>query len=351
MRGAVAGSGLSPAKARGAAILAMVMVVVSACASPDQSGCPGTRRVLEVGFYAHFKPVSYSAAARSDDAAFDVHLGYESDLLTALEAMDDTNLTFERRALQPWDGIWLQPVRGGFDIVGGGITILDSRTRDGAGNVVVTFTKGHITFGQSLLVRAEDAQRFPTHSDLNADVVIGALPGTTGEARLLVLTGITNESGILTEGVRIETPSGPVTADGTDAFFIHAAGASPGLEHRSYLHPASERMPQVLYLGDEQGEAELIAALLEGRIDGVARGVIGNTDAADASGGALAVTAVDKASEERGGFTVAADDAELIRCLNARIEWLTDGNRIDFLDWRADPTVFMTRAQLWNEPN
>ena len=338
-------------KSRGVAVLAMVMVVMSACWSPDRSGCPRTGRVLDVGFYAYFKPVSYSAAAGSDDAGFDVHLGYEADLLTAVEAMDNTNLTFERHALQLWDDIWLQPAQRDFDIVGGGITILDSRTRDDAGNVVVTFTKGHITFSQSLLVRAGDAERFPTHSDLSSDVVIGALAGTTGEAYLLVLTGITNEGGVLTEGVRIETPGGPVTADGTDAFFIHAAGTSPGLEHRSYLHPASERMPQVLYLGDEQGEAELIAALLEGRIDGVARGVIGNTDAADASGGALAVTAVDTTSEERGGFTVAADDTELIRCLNARIEWLTDGNRIGFLDWRADPTVFMTRAQLWNEQN
>ena len=40
-----------------------------------------------------------------------------------------------------------------YDIVGGGITILDSRTRDEMGNQVVTFTSGHIVFRQSLLVR------------------------------------------------------------------------------------------------------------------------------------------------------------------------------------------------------
>ena len=338
-------------KSGGAVVVALIMVFVSACGAADRSGCPSAGRVLDVGFYAYFEPVSYSAAADPDDAGFDVHLGYESDLLTALEAMDHTGLTFERHALQDWDGIWLQPAQSDLDIVGGGITILESRTRDGTGNVVVSFTKGHITFSQSLLVRTGDAERFRTHSDLSSDVVIGTLRGTTGEARLLVLAGITDEEGVLAAGVRILTPSGAVTADGSEGFFIHAAGASPGLEHRSYLYPASEAMPQVRYMGDTAGEAELITALVEGRIDGVARGVIGNSDAADASGGALTVTAVDTSSMERGGFTVAPDDIDLLRCLDTRINWLTDGNRIDFIEWRDDPTVFMTRALLWNEQN
>ena len=332
-------------------VLALVVVVVSACATAGRSGCPSTGRALDVGFYAHFEPVSYSAAAGPDDAGFDVHLGYEADLLTALEAMDHTGLTFERHALQRWDAIWLQPAQSDLDVVGGGITILESRTRDGAGDGVVSFTKGHITFSQSLLVRAGDAERFATHSDLSSDVVIGALAGTTGEARLLVLAGITNEEGVLAAGVRIVTPAGTLTADGSEAFFIHAAGASAGLEQRSYLYPPSENMPQVRYMGDIAGEAELISALVEGRIDGIARGVIGNMDAADASGGVLVVTAVDASSQERGGFTVAADDTDLLRCLDSRIEWLTDSNRIDFIDWRDDPTVFMTRALLWNEQN
>lgn len=333
------------------ALAAVMMLLIPACASEDRSGCPGSRQVLDLGFYAYFKPVSYSAAADPEDAAFNVHLGYEADLLNALEAMDVTNLAFERRGIQPWDDIWFQSVQGDFDIVGGGITILDSRTRDASGEPVVAFTSGHMTFSQSLLVRAEDAARLATHADLTDEVVIGALRGTTGEARLLVLTGITDGDGVLAPSVRVETPTGTVTADGTEAFYIHAAGASAGLDERAFLHPASEAMPRILYLGDEAGEDELIAALVEGRVDGVARGLIGNTDAAEASGGALAVTAVDAGSEERGGFSVASDDTELIRCLNSRIDWLTDGDRIDFIDWRDEPTVFMSRAHLWNEQN
>ena len=240
------------------------------------------------GSNAYFEPVSSSAAADPLDPMFDSHRGYEADLLTAVENMDGAGLRFQRRAIGVWDGIWLLPAADDFDIVGGGITILESRTTDASGDQVVAFTSGHITFHQSLLVRAGDADRLATHADLNSEVVIGALAGTTGEARFLVLAGIANDDGVLAAGVGVETPGGTATADGTDAFFINAAGASPGLEDRSFLHPGSEDMPQVMYLGDEGGDAELIDALAEGRVDGVARGVVGNMAAVDASGGALA---------------------------------------------------------------
>ena len=47
-------------------------------------------RVLNVGFYAYFSPVSYSASADPTSEDFNIHLGYEADLLTALEAMEGT---------------------------------------------------------------------------------------------------------------------------------------------------------------------------------------------------------------------------------------------------------------------
>ena len=134
----------------------------------------------------------------------------------------------------------------------------------------------------------------------------------------------TNEEGVLAAGVWIVIPAVTVTADGTDAFFIDAVGVAPGLEERSYLYPASEEMPQVRCLGEKQGEAELIAALLEGQVDGVARGIIGNTDAADSSGGALVATAVGAGSKEQGGFVVDTDDTDLLHCLDPTIGWLTD---------------------------
>ena len=115
-------------------------------------------------------------------------MGFEADLLTALEALEDSGLSFRRRDIGVWEGDWLG-VPGGiwlrsatqYDIVGGGITILDSREKNAAGETVVRFTSGHIAFRQSLLVRAEDAQRLADYASLTRDVRVGVVAGTTGE--------------------------------------------------------------------------------------------------------------------------------------------------------------------------
>ena len=54
------------------------------------------------------------------------------------------------------------------------------------------------------------------------------------------------------------------------------------------LYPPDPNMPQVVYLGDELGEIELLDALKSGDIDAVARGEIGNRDAESAYGGDFA---------------------------------------------------------------
>ena len=279
-------------------------------------------------------------------AGFNTHLGYESDLLTALEALDGAGLSFSRAPIQPWDDIWLLSATPDYDIAGGGITILDSRTKNAAGEEAVAFTSGHIAFRQSLLVRAEDAERMDNHDNLGSDVRIGALAGTTGEARLLVLTGLADGDGTLATGTRIETPRGEIVTDGSADYFITAAGESPSLEGRTRMHPPSDDLPQVIYLGDELGEEELLDALAAGKIDAIARGEIGNSDAAHESGGTFVVTALDS-EFELGGFTLAVEDSALLACLNEKIDYLTDDRRIGYAEWRADPSVFMQRAQAW----
>ena len=303
-----------------------------------------SKRVLNVGFYAYFAPVSYSEDADPASEGFNTHLGYEADLLTALEAMEGTGISFSRKGIAEWPGIWLKVAEPEYDLIGGGITILDSRTQDATGTQVVAFTSGHITFRQSLLVRAEDADRLFTYASLTRDVKVGVLLGTTGEARLLEITGIVDTNGVLLEGTRIETPNGSVVADGTTDYRIAAAGASPSLEGRQTLYPPSTNMPQVIYLGDEVGESALFAALTDGRIDAIARGEIGNRDAAAASHGAFVVTALD-AQVEYGGFTLAAEDVALRASLDAQIDYLTDGGNIGYAEWLADPQIFLKRAQ------
>ena len=304
-----------------------------------------SKQVLNVGFYAYFAPVSSSAEADPTSDGFNTHLGYEADLLTALEAMEETGISFSRRGIAEWPGIWLKAAEPEYDLIGGGITILDSRRKDATGTEVVAFTSGHITFRQSLLVRAEDADRLSEYASLTGDVKVGVLAGTTGETRLLEITGIIDTNGVLLEGTRIETPNGSVVADGTTDYRIAAAGASPSLEGRQTLYPPTENIPQVIYLGDEVGESALFEALTDGRIDAIARGEIGNRDAAAAFHGAFVVTALDE-QVEYGGFTLTVEDEALRMSLNEWINYLTDGGNIGYAEWSADPMVFLKRAQI-----
>ena len=175
---------------------------------------------------------------------------------------------------------------------------------------------------------------------------VGAQAGTTGEARLLQLTGLADADGILAVGTRVDTDAGEVVADGSADYFITSAGVPPGLEGRRHLYPPGDTMPQVVYLGDELGETELLAALKNGEIDAITRGEIGNADAVQASGSDFVVTALDS-QIEYGGFTVAAGNTELLQKLNKHIDWLTAHRRIGYADWLADPTVLMRRAGEW----
>ena len=303
--------------------------------------------VLNVGFYAYFEPVSYSANADPAASDFNTHLGYEADLLSALETMENTGLSFARSGIAAWEQIWLQSTQPQFDMVGGGITILDSRTRDANGEQVVTFTSGHIAFRQSLLVRAADADRLASHDLLTGDMRVGVLAGTTGEARLLQLTGLADAEGILIAGTRIDMPQGSVVSDGSAEYAITAAGASPALEGRTHLHPPGDDSPQVVYLGGLLGEAELIDALRTGQIDAVARGEIGNRDTVHALGSDFTVTALDS-QVEFGGFTLPVENTDLIACLDERLGWLTDKRNVGYAVWREDPGIFLQRADLWN---
>ena len=333
------------------ASLALFLAACSSSPSDSPSAACGDGQVLQVGFYAFFAPVSYSADPTPSTAGFDEHLGYEADLLTALEAMDGAGLSFARRGIADWSDIWLQAAGPNYDLVGGGITILDSRTRDADGERVVTFTSGHIAFRQSLLVRAADAERFASHSDLTSEDRVGALRGTTGEFRLLELTGLVDANGVLATGTRIETAEGEILADGTAAHTITAASASDHLAGRTRLVPPTADMPQVIYLngqeGQEASELDLLNALRAGTIDAIARGEIGNRDASVSSDGEFVVAALDAATE-LGGFTLSVEDADLAACIDDKINYLTDGQRIGYGDWRANPAVFIERAQQWN---
>ena len=322
--------------------MAAALLAAGAAAADTPAACTEEGRILRVGFYHDFAPVSYSADRDPGSVGFHEHRGFEADLLTALEAMGAAR--FSRRAVGGgFAGIWLKAATPDYDLIGGGITIREDRTRDAAGRTAVVFTSGHIAFVQTLLVRAADAGRFAGYRGFSPEIRIAAVPGTTGEERLLQLTGYVGPDGALRPGTRIHLASGAVLEAGGERLAITAAGSSPALEGRRRLEPPGDAgdMPQVVYFQEEGAHLE---ALRSGAVDAVARGMIGNADAVAESAGAFAIGARDR-RRELGGFALAASDRARVACLDTKIDHLTDSGRIGYEQWRMDPAVFLRRAE------
>ena len=309
--------------------------------------CTEEGRILEFGFFALYEPISYSATGDSGTEGFHEHLGYEADLLTALEAMEGTGLSFNRRGIGVWPGIWLLPATPEYVLVGGGITILEERTRDASGTPAVSFTSGHIVFRHTLLVRAADAARLAEYSDLTSDVRVGVSVETTGESRFLRIAGLIDDEGVLLAGTQITTPGGIVVADGTNAYRIAASGSSENLAGRTHLDPPSAGFPQVVFFGAESLQAEHLLALVNRRVDALAGEEIGNRTAEQVSAGVLVVTALDTAAE-LGGFALDQGEVDLLACLDDKLDYLTDERNIGYPEWLANPSVFLERAEAWS---
>ena len=325
-----------------AVLLAVLAVGIAACANlggNDVRACGESDGRLRVGYYAYFEPVSFT---KPDESPWRMY-GFEADLLDALESIDGANLRFDRVPIEHWDGIWLAPTKY-VDIAAGGITILESRTKDESGSPRVAFTSGHIALRHSLLTRAEDADGFSSYADLGEDVRVGVMPGTTGESRLLQLIGLADEDGTLSQGVQVETDSGMVLTDGSSRYFITAGAQSPEFAGRTKLVPPPGGYPPVTYLGMERGESELLEALESGEIDAIARGGLWKYgDASQPAEGEFVVAVADP-RYDWAGFTLELGRDDLLSCLNEHIDYLTDDRSIGYAEWLEDSQVFMNRA-------
>ena len=47
-------------------------------------------------------------------------------------------------------------------------------------------------------------------------------------------------------------------------------------------------------------------------------------------------------------FTLTAKDTLLAACIDEKLDWLTDSQKIGYGEWTEDPVVFLRRAQEWN---
>ena len=322
------------------------IAVAQACVSAREAVADRPPQRVTYGFYTDYRPVSYAATQDASDPAFQRALGYEPDLIEGIEALANGKLAFNRIGIgNPFSGIWYRAADDRFDIVGGGITALEQRTFDADGTRVIRFGSSHLSFQQSLLVRAMSS--ISGYGDLTGEHRVGVFRGTTGEETLLRLTGIENADGELLSGTRVELTDGSVIVAGepgsAEALRITASGASDLVSARLRLIPASDTLPEVRYY-DSDGEQ--IEALAEGEIDAVAGDEIGHRSAASAVPG-LRVTAPADIAAEQSGFSYAAtpEGDRLRNAMDAFIGCLTANRSIGFQQWsESDGNVFLQRA-------
>ncbi len=97
--------------------------------------------------------------------------GFDMDILS--EVASGLDLTLDVKVV-PFDGIWLLPAAGECDLVGSAMTITPERSAS------ALFSDPYFDADQSLLVRADQADEFPTLESLEGRN-IAVQTGTTGE--------------------------------------------------------------------------------------------------------------------------------------------------------------------------
>jgi polar amino acid transport system substrate-binding protein len=254
--------------------LMLVTMVLAACGSTQSAPPLKTQGTLTVCSYTDFTPISYGEGQ-----------GFEADLARAIGERWDVSVAFV--PVTQFDGIWLTPSDStlGCDIAIGGITPTDARKNEGA-----TFSPTTASFAQSLLVRKTDADtgRITGYASFaGTDMVIGVVPGTTGES------------------------------------FAKQRAQEAGLP--------------MTVLRQYPSEAELLPALRSGEIDAIARGEIGNRhqQAQDPS----LVTIDPRDFGEGFAMSVDPSNGQLQTALAQALDAVTKDGAIGYPQWVQDPGI------------
>lgn len=231
--------------------------------------------VLHVASYSEFKPISYGHGQ-----------GYEADLLKAIAQYWHVKIQFH--PINKYEGMWLIPSNKSSpsDVAMGGLTPAGYRIKEGA-----VFSNTIASFDQSLLVRRKDKEsgKISGYSSFkNTSMKIGVVPATTGEryARLRV--------------------------------------KQHGLSKSVLVRFASE--------------SELLPALLNGEIDAIARGTIGNDY--QAAHDKRFITIARKNYGEGFAFAVDSSNETLHKDIDQAIAVVTNKGKITYQEWLVNHAVF-----------
>jgi len=142
-------------------LLASIMaLLLSGCASAPP---------LRVGIATHYPPITFMTNGVLD--------GVEPALAQDVARRTGRTVQFE---ILPFDLLIPALVEGKIDLIMSGMSDTEERRQ------LVSFADSYLRIGQMLLVREQDARRFPEAlHDKSANVRIGVKRGTTGEAFVL----------------------------------------------------------------------------------------------------------------------------------------------------------------------
>lgn len=236
--------------------------------------------VLSVISYSKFTPVSYSTHGE----------GYEGDLLRAVAKLWGLEIKFYPESI--YEGLWLLPSRDYTiaDISMGGMSPSGYRIQQGA-----LFSIGTVSFNQSLLVRKTDYQsgRIVSYQSFKKNNrKIGVVPGTTGE------------------------------------LYAH-------------LRAKENNLPCNIFV-EYESESELLPALMNGKIDAIARGDIGNRY--QESQNNKLITIAKKSFGETFAFAVNNTNQRLSNNLNQAIRQITNNGKITYSQWIKNHNVFLEQV-------
>ena len=236
--------------------------------------------VLNIISYSKFTPVSYGVNGE----------GYEGDLLRAIAKLWNIKIKFHPEPV--YEGLWLLPSKSYSiaDISMGGITPSSYRIKQGS-----LFSIGTTSFDQSLLVRKKDYKsgRLVSYQSFKkSNLKIGVVPGTTG------------------------------------ALYARLRAKENNLSSDVIVEYASE--------------SELLPALMNGKIDAIARGEIGNKY--QESKNRKLITIAKKSFGENFAFAIDNSNKLLASHLNKAIRQITNNGKITYLQWDKKHTIFLERV-------
>ena len=242
--------------------------------------------VLNVIAYSEFQPISYGVDGQ----------GFEGDLLRAIAAFWNISIKFQ--SITNYDNIWMLPsqVPHLADIAMGGITPASYRIQQGA-----VFSVGTTSFAQSLLVRQHDVQSGLIDSYRSFKInhlKIGVVPGTTGE------------------------------------FYASRRAKENNLPENTIVSYDTESL--------------LIPALLEGEIDAIARGEIGNKY--QELNHKELVYFERKDFHEHFSFALDNTNKNLAFALNSAIKLFTRNGTINYTHWSMNKQIFWHQKLMIEHP-